>query len=261
MIDPENTELKVLYQLSVALLDEAGSVTSGGTPSLYYAVALMDWIAYQSEMKASEDVGSEGAAGGGMLGLMGTSQKPSAPVNAPSIFSPITTLRWALAHFEVWSRKGVSAEEIHLHRARKLFEQAFKRDSELMTAAAQFSYCKVLALLGDMEAASAVALKILSSYDHDSDYPTYLFFTGGLFKALNQHEKANNFFFEASQVGPPKLFTKLEMMMIISRTIEESTADDDAEEDDAFKMVPFLAHSVPDAFLTGLRFSHNTCKV
>lgn len=204
----------------------------------------MDWIAYQNEMKASEEFSSDAPAGGGMLGLMGASQKSAAPANAPSIFSPVTTLRWALAHFEVWSRKGVAAEEIHLHRARKLFEQAFKRDPELMNAATQFSYCKVLALLGDMEAASAVALKILSSYDHDSEYPTYLFFTGGLFKALNQHEKANNYFFEASQVGPPKLFTKLEMMMIISRTIEESTADDDAEEDDAFKMVRFLAHRI-----------------
>lgn len=252
LIDPDNTDVKVLYQLSKALLEESESVSSGGTPSLYSALALMEWIVYQSENKELETSGDGGGAG--VLGLMGSTKSPSAKAGAQSLFSPQATLQWAEAHLELWTRKGVAAEEFHLHRAKQLFEQAFKRNSELMTAASQFSYCRVLTLLGEMEAASKVALKILTSYDHDSEYPNYLFFTGGIFKAMGQHEKANNYFFEAAQIGPPKLFTKLEMMIIISRTIEEGTADDDVEEEDAYKMVSVLC---PLSVTTNISPSHS----
>jgi tetratricopeptide (TPR) repeat protein len=215
-------------------LDESASVSSGGTPSLYYALAIMEWVLYQSDNNTQEfSEGSQPLAGAGRL-VSKAAPQPSASAN---LFSPAVTLKYAEAHFELWSRKGVAAEDYHLHRARQLYELAFKRSTQLLTPAAQFAYCKVLSLLGDFEAASTVALRILATCDHDADYPNYLFYTGGIFKAMGDPEKANNYFFEASQVGPPKLFSKLEMMMIISRTIEEAAADDDTEEEGAFKMV------------------------
>jgi len=167
----------------------------------------------------------------------GSTKSSKAAPNNFTLLSPPAMIKWAEGHFELWSRKGVAAEEYHLARARQLYESAFRRRKELCTAATLHAYCKILTLLGDMEAAAAVAQKILNDYEHDGEYANYLFYTGGVFKALGQHEKANTYFFEASEVGPPKFFTKLEMMMIISRTIEQENSNEDTEEEGAYKMV------------------------
>ena len=55
---------------------------------------------------------------------------------------------------------------------------------------------------------------------------------------MGDYDKASTYFFEASQIGPPKFFTKLEMMIIISRTIEEQQAASEEEgEEEAYRMV------------------------
>lgn len=197
----------------------------------------MEWMINQNIQTVEQD---EEGAGAGLMGGLMTSGKiahTSAKTSGMSQFSPGALIKWAEAHFEYWSRKGVAAEEYHLQRAKELFEQAFRRSPELKSAATLFTQCKVLTLLGEMEAASQVALALLTAAEHDPEYPNYLFFTGGIFKALQQHERANNYFFEASQIGPPKLFSKLEVMIIISRTIEEQTADEETEQEDAYRMV------------------------
>lgn len=248
LIDPESTETKTVYQLSKALLEESSTVSSGGTPSLYYALVLAEWILQSSDMPleiVKDETIPPPPPVGGMMGLMSPSSKnlhshtqpQTSAVPGAALFSPAALLKWGESHFEYWSRKGVAAEEFHLTRARQLFEQAFKKNKSLETAATLHEYCKILSMLGDMEAASAAALRVLSEFEHDSEYGNYLFYTGGIFKALGQHERANSYFFDASEVGPPRLFSKLEMMMIISRTIEEEHANDDTEEEDAYKMV------------------------
>lgn len=201
------------------------NASSGGTLSLYYALAVLEWIVEHESVAASGKV------------LMNSDSSKNVSAKDLSLLSPPAMLKWAEGHFELWTRKGVAAEVYHLTRSRQLYESAFRRSKDLCTPSTLYSYCKVLTLLGEMDAASIVALKILNDFEHDSEYANYLFFTGGVFKALGLHEKANTYFFEASEVGPPKFFTKLEMMMIISRTIEQENSNEDTEEEGAYKMV------------------------
>jgi hypothetical protein len=42
---------------------------------------------------------------------------------------------------------------------------------------------------------------VLNPLNPLSEFANYLFFAGGIFKALGEHERANNYFFEASQIG------------------------------------------------------------
>lgn len=52
-------------------------------------------------------------------------------------------------------------------------------------------------------------------------FSNLLFYAGCIYKAMGQFERANDFFFEAIEAGPPSSFTKIEMMMIIARNLEE----------------------------------------
>lgn len=91
--------------------------------------------------------------------------------------------------------------------------------------------------MGDHQAASVAIQHVLSTFDSDAEYPNYLFFAGVIFKALGQGDAANNYFFESAQIGPPKLFSKIEMMMIISRNLEELGTDSEESGEDAYRMV------------------------
>ncbi len=100
-------------------------------------------------------------------------------------------------------------------------------------------YCKVLQYLGEFEAAGVFMVEQILPYaTEDPDYPNYLFCAGVIFKAQGKNEAANDHFFNASQLGPPRFFNKIEMMMVISRTIEEMGADDESNED-AYRMVSY----------------------
>ena len=243
-MDPANADVKLLYQLSKVLLEESSSVSTGGTSSLYYALALLEWIIQNESLLHKSPI--DLTSGGGSVDSTKSpspaqpSKSSKAAVSSLTLLSPPAMVKWAEAHFELWSRKGVAAEEYHLTRARQLYESAFRRSQDLRTPATLHSYSRVLMLLGEMEAALAVAKMIQDEFDHDSEYANYLFFAGGICKALGMHEKANSYFFEASEIGPPKFFSKLEMMMIISRTIEQESANDETEEDGAYKMERFL---------------------
>ena len=52
-------------------------------------------------------------------------------------------------------------------------------------------------------------------------FASLLFYAGCTYKALGQFERANDFFFEAIEAGPPTSFTKIEMMMIVARNLEQ----------------------------------------
>jgi hypothetical protein len=80
-------------------------------------------------------------------------------------------------------------------------------------------------------------MTILQNFDGDPEFPNYLLQAGGILKAQGLHDQAANYFFDATQIGPPRFFSKLEMMFIISRNIEEGNKDKDEPSDDAFEMV------------------------
>jgi hypothetical protein len=229
----------LIYQLGRALINEAEEAGSSGTQLLYYGLVLMEWVIYKGRNGSGSNINDEKNASIAAKLKSNATIELGATIKGggKSNFTPDVTLRLAQAHYDMWSRKGVSTDIYHLYRARDLLDDCLNTTPSLRTAATTFLFCKVLHLLGDMRAASVEILRILAEYEHDSDYANYLFFAGGVFKALGMHDKANNYFFDASQVGPPRLFSKLEMMIIISRTIEEQTVDDDVEEEDAYKMV------------------------
>lgn len=139
----------------------------------------------------------------------------------------------ARAHFDLWLHSGTQVDMYNLTRAIQLYETALREHSANIISPS-LEYCQALQCGGHMNQATDVIMTILTSLDDDPDpgqgpgsYPgpdraSHLFHAGGLFKAQGLHDKASNYFFEATQIGPPKFFSKLEMMMILSRNIEES---------------------------------------
>lgn len=179
-----------------------------------------------------------------------TSPQATSPITVASIGNSIPTddmLLLARAHFELWQRLGISSNPYHLQRARTLFQQFLDETNTNTDAETLMEFCKLLQHCGDMDAASRVIQVVISMSELDSNYANYLFYAGCIFKALQQHERANAYFFDAAQAGPPRFFNKLEMMVIISRTIEElqllngnnedDTQETSVEENDAYAMV------------------------
>jgi hypothetical protein len=156
--------------------------------------------------------------------------------------SPTECSLLAKAHFEMWLSGGFEIDKFHLNKALELYESCLESTEVNQTSHTWIQYCQALQISGDLEKATTVILSILSSFEDDVDYPSFLFFAGGLYKAQSMHDKASNYFFEATQIGPPKFFTKLEMMCIISRNIEEAGKSTDDNSDDAYKMVNTHTH-------------------
>lgn len=128
----------------------------------------------------------------------------------------------AQGHLRIWLRNGVSAEEFHLHRARALFEQYLEATgSANQDAKLWLDYCRVLMFLGDNAKAKGVLQMMVSTFEMDPDLPNYYFYAGAALMALEEYDQAVNYFFEAIQIGPPKFFSKMEMMIIISRNLEK----------------------------------------
>ncbi len=149
----------------------------------------------------------------------------------------------AKAYRLCWLAQGVAGEPFLLTRARELYEQAVEfmnthigEESEI-DLELLLGYCRVLQFLKENEAASGVILTILSHSEHDPQHSAYLLYAGDIFKTLGRHEKAASYLFEAMQLGPPRMFTKLEMMFLMSRNIEEGSKEKDEACDNAYDMV------------------------
>ena len=184
-------------------LPEASKTHTRSFDDLYYGVALKEWVIADGQTLSKEE-----------------------------------SLVLAEAHYEVWQRQGVSCELIHLQKARDLYSDYITKcgQSTSISAAIWIQYCRILMYLGQSKEASDAIKIVVSVFENDPEVPIYLFMAGAIFKALGLREEANNYFFEATQIGPPKLFTKMEMMLIISRVLEEMDADSDGNEG-AYKMV------------------------
>jgi tetratricopeptide (TPR) repeat protein len=199
---------KNVIALSDSLLAEAKETRSSGTRMLYYAVLLREWL---------------------------YSVKPGTNLRRATMRTE-DILLLAREHFELWQRLGVFAENYHLFRSKELFKEYLSVHPHYDEANDLITYFKVLQHLGEKVEAANVIQRVLTRSESHPDYANFLFYAGVIFKTLDQYEKANSYFFESQQVGPPKFFSKLEMMVIISRLIEELQGEENADED-AYKMV------------------------
>lgn len=220
------TDMNALNHLSNDLMDEAVDRKLGNSrESLYLSILIKEWICYRESAEGT---------------------------NKP-VMSSRSLIRLAHGHFELWSNMGVaSGSTYHLERSMQLFEQVFQEHPNMRVPEDMFTYCKVLQYLGHLQRASEIIDGVIKLHSKarnmdEVQQANYLFFAGGIMKIQGEHERANEFFFEANELGPPRLFTKLEMMMIISRTIEEHHRNDDAEQDDAYRMVH--AHLILEGLL------------
>lgn len=160
-------------------------------------------------------------------------------------FTSEVYIKLAIAHSETWVGKGVDAENYSLHRSKELFEKGEVMKSD--NAFDILEYARVLQFNGLYESASDVLLHVLQTLDYHEDYPTFLLYAASLMQVLHRHDSAAKYFFDALQVGPPKLFSKLDMMFLVSRNIEASSRDTDEITNDAYQMV--YEHLIIDGLL------------
>jgi tetratricopeptide (TPR) repeat protein len=202
---------KNVIALSDSLLAEAKETRSSGTRMLYYAVLLREWL---------------------------YSVKPGTNLRRATMRTE-DILLLAREHFELWQRLGVFAENHHLLRSKALFQEYLNLHPHYDEANDLITYFKVLQHLGEKLEASNVIQRVLSKSESHPDYANFLFYAGVIFKSLDLYDNANTYFFESQQVGPPKFFSKLEMMVILSRIIEEKEGEENGNED-SYRMVRSL---------------------
>ena len=147
-------------------------------------------------------------------------------------------LTLARGHLEVWLLKGVAAESHHLRRSKELYTQYFQSFPESATARDQVDFCKVLLFLGEWHQAADIIVHVVTHYDHDPQISNYLFYAGVIFKSMAEYDRASTYFFEANECGPPRYFSQIEMMTVISRNLEAMNEEGEGEDnDDAYRMV------------------------
>ena len=109
------------------------------------------------------------------------------------------------------------------------------------------TYLQVLQFQGDFPSAAEAIQRMLTLFDpaqeqanSDRDFSaeelrqksdrfaSLLFYAGCIHKALGQFERASDFFFESIEAGPPRPFSRIEMMMVIARNLEEMQSSEEA---------------------------------
>jgi len=147
-------------------------------------------------------------------------------------------IQLARAHSEIWLSRGLAAERYHLERAKVLFDAVLKPTEEWMqTAAPWLDYARVLQNMGNRKAAIGILQHIVTTFEGDPELPNYLFYIGAMLKAEGLFDEASNYFFEATSSGPPRFFSKLDMMFVISRNIDEEGATNGEPNEEAYEMV------------------------
>ena len=145
--------------------------------------------------------------------------------------------KFAQAHAEVWRTSGINSDIYNLWRARDLYKEVIMTIEGAIDASAWIEYSRVLQHLGDNNESVKLLMKLLNSFEDHEDFPAFLFYTGCMLKATKDFDRAGSYFFEAMNSGPPKLFTRLDVMFIVARNLEQSTQDDDVPVEDGYRMV------------------------
>jgi len=147
-------------------------------------------------------------------------------------------LTLARGHLEIWLMKGVAAEMYHLRRANELYTIYFRDYPSSVNVRDQVDHCKVLLFLGEGQEAADIITTVVANNQSDPQIANYSFYAGVIFKSLGMYDRANDYFFEATDNGPPRYFSQIEMMTIISRNLEEMNAEGEGEDnEDAYRMV------------------------
>lgn len=188
-------------------------------------------------------------------------------------------------HLNLYRKQNTRGEVYHLQRSRELYQMYMIRYKQetLPTISDYLDYFKAVLLAGQVNDAIIIIKTILSFFNENhpilntipsstsssstadttseagsssskqqlnelsSLHATCLFYAGCCYKFNKDFDQASTFFFEALQNGPPMYLSKIDMMMIISRNIEElnhhnnnnSNNDeiDHEDNDDAYRMV------------------------
>jgi tetratricopeptide (TPR) repeat protein len=151
--------------------------------------------------------------------------------------TPAELLLTARGHCQLWMQQGVECQNFNIVRSKELFQIALAHPDNSDDAHIWLEFCRVLQLMNLNDLALTIMQKIMPSLEEHPDYANYLLAYGCLLKALQKYDEAAGLFFKATQLGPPKLTTKLDMMFIISRNIEESSGTHDEAHDEAYRMV------------------------
>ena len=143
----------------------------------------------------------------------------------------------AKLYHSVCRAEGATYPIKYARRASMYYERHFALHIEWNNANDYVEYIRMLINLGDYQPAVPIVHRLVTYFEHDDNIHNYLFYAGVVYKAVRDLEKANYYFFEASQLGPPKFFNKIEMMTIVSRTLEEISGENGEDVEDAYRMV------------------------
>ena len=150
----------------------------------------------------------------------------------------------ARGHLEYWLIRGIAAEIYHLNRSNELYTEFFRRFPQHTTAKDQVDHCKVLLFLGQVAQAAEIIVQVVTTHETDPFISNYLFYAGAIYKSMGDYDRASTYFFEANESGPPRYFSQIEMMTVISRNLEVMNEDGEGEDnDDAYKMVKTMYYS------------------
>lgn len=151
-----------------------------------------------------------------------------------------TPLYAAHGHLTIWKAYGTAFESYNLLAAKSMFHQHFSQNPDWDNPYDYVEYFRCLLYCGEYREAATWIQQMLLKYEQDPYYADYCFYAGVAFKALREYETANNYFFDAIQNGSPRFFTKIEMMTVISRNLEEMNTEGDEETDNAYHMVSIV---------------------
>jgi tetratricopeptide (TPR) repeat protein len=160
-------------------------------------------------------------------------------------------LKYAALYLQSWNKQTNIQGDQCLIGAHDLAFEFFRKNPDWAIVTDWLLYFKILLFLGQYQRAIEVIAIILKKSENDYDYPNYLFYAGVAHKAYQDFDMANNYFFEATQLGPPKFFNNIEMMTIISRNLED-LENDDSDRDDAYRMVFMIFYAVNISFCKNL---------
>jgi len=134
----------------------------------------------------------------------------------------------ARGHYQYWLIANMTqASRYHLDRSKVLYSHYIQQYSKYITFIELIEYSKILMCLGETIEAEMMIDNALHKYSSnnkneiDHQLTDYLLIAGALSKSNRNYEKASNLFFESKECGPPTYFDKIEMMIVISRNLEE----------------------------------------
>jgi len=141
------------------------------------------------------------------------------------------------AHFDVWRANTITADPFNLERAAELYKLALLHIENTIDSNVWLEYARVLEAKGEVENSATIIQRLLFAFEDSPNFASYLLYAGSTLKATQAFDRAGSYFFEAIGIGPPRLFSRLDMMFIVARSLEEASKDDETPIEDGYRMV------------------------